>query len=230
MLLCCHGCCCCRRYVLPQNPATTAGVRQTRDGFVYYLSPKTTEASFMQAKATFLSAPVDGQTQQGFEPGAAQSAESAAMLLRSMNAGRKLQNKPSRRGSSRYLSSNSSSISSSSTIINSRSSSSNSSSSSPGSSSSAAYDSSSSSTSSSSSSSSSSQRSRSIRHIIGIDDREQLSSTPGWPYTAVGQFVFRNGSCSGVMIGPRSVLTAGHCVYNRKRKIWQEDLKFVPFR
>jgi V8-like Glu-specific endopeptidase len=32
------------------------------------------------------------------------------------------------------------------------------------------------------------------------------------------------------MIGPHSVLTAGHCVYNRKRKLWQEDLKFVPFR
>lgn len=198
------GCCC--RSLLPQNPDTTAGVRQTRDGLVYYLSPSTTAASFMQAQAAFMAAPVEGQSQEGFIPGAEQA---AAALLRSMNAGRRLHSSNSSSGSS---SSSSSSGSSSSASSSSRSSSSNST------------------DSSGRSSSSSSQHSRSIRYIIGEDDRQQLPGAAGWPFTAVGQFVFHNGSCSGVMIGPRSVLTAGHCVFNRKLKLWQEDLKFVPFR
>lgn len=71
---------------------------------------------------------------------------------------------------------------------------------------------------------------RRLLHIIGSDDRVELTDYPGWPYTAVGQFLFTKGSCSGIMIGPRSVLTAGHCVYSRKRQAWQDKMTFTPYR
>ncbi|KIY95129.1 hypothetical protein MNEG_12831 [Monoraphidium neglectum] len=71
---------------------------------------------------------------------------------------------------------------------------------------------------------------RRLSYIIGSDDRVEEKDYPGWPYTAVGQVLFKKGSCSGVMIGPRSVLTAGHCVYSRKRKAWQDRITFTPYR
>jgi V8-like Glu-specific endopeptidase len=71
---------------------------------------------------------------------------------------------------------------------------------------------------------------RSLKYIIGQDDRFEVTDIPQWPFTAVGQFLYKNGSCSGVMIGPRSVLTAGHCVFNRKKQLWQQDIVFIPGR
>ena len=71
---------------------------------------------------------------------------------------------------------------------------------------------------------------RRLAHIIGNDDRIERRDYPGWPFTAVGQVLFKKGSCSGVMIGPRSVLTAGHCVYSRKRQAWQDQITFTAYR
>jgi len=71
---------------------------------------------------------------------------------------------------------------------------------------------------------------RRLSHIIGEDSRRERADYPGFPYTAVGQLTYVKGSCTGVMIGPRSVLTAGHCVYSRKRKAWQVKIQFTPYR
>jgi hypothetical protein len=73
-------------------------------------------------------------------------------------------------------------------------------------------------------------RRRKLSWIIGQDNRKERADYPGWPYSAVGQLTYNKGSCTGVMIGPRSVLTAGHCVYSRKRNAWQEKINFTPYR
>lgn len=69
-----------------------------------------------------------------------------------------------------------------------------------------------------------------LGHIIGNDDRVEEVNFPGYPFTTVGQFLFSKGSCTGVMVGPSTVLTAAHCVYSRTRKAWQDKMTFTPYR
>lgn len=60
--------------------------------------------------------------------------------------------------------------------------------------------------------------------IIGSDDRVQTSSH-AWPYSAVGVV---GTHCTGTLIGPHSVLTAGHCVYNIFSRTFLDNLNFRP--
>jgi V8-like Glu-specific endopeptidase len=72
---------------------------------------------------------------------------------------------------------------------------------------------------------------RKLLHIIGGDERAEIGDKAHqWPYTAVGHLQHRKGVCTGVMISNRAVLTAGHCIYSRKRRAWQENLVFIPAR
>lgn len=60
-----------------------------------------------------------------------------------------------------------------------------------------------------------------------VDNRVRLSKTaaeePGttgttvWPWRAI---VRLSNGCTGTMIGPRHVITAGHCIYNRSTSAW----------
>jgi V8-like Glu-specific endopeptidase len=58
--------------------------------------------------------------------------------------------------------------------------------------------------------------------VIGTDDRLRVSPTTGYPWSAVTslEVSFANGLitvlCSGSIIGPTTVLTAGHCVYDHQ--------------
>jgi glutamyl endopeptidase len=66
---------------------------------------------------------------------------------------------------------------------------------------------------------------REQRQVLGIDDRERVTDTTTFPFRAVG---YLGTGCTGVLVGPRHVLTAGHCVYNIKTGKWYDTVDFWP--
>ncbi len=54
--------------------------------------------------------------------------------------------------------------------------------------------------------------------IVGRDDRVPQPQDGGWPWAAIGR-VNRSGGgfCTGTLIAPGRVLTAAHCLWNRRR-------------
>ena len=70
------------------------------------------------------------------------------------------------------------------------------------------------------------------RQVFGDDDRVQVSNTKVYPFTAIGYIEGKSktgyGGCSGTLIGPKTVLTAAHCLYNHEDKDWLADIIFAP--
>jgi len=69
---------------------------------------------------------------------------------------------------------------------------------------------------------------------LTVDDRIQITSSYYFPYRAVGMIRFQDKSgswhtCSGVLIGPQDVLTAGHCVHSGgSTGDWYSNFYFYP--
>lgn len=69
---------------------------------------------------------------------------------------------------------------------------------------------------------------------IGAEDREP-TDVDRYPFSAVGRVEFSvdrarglTSTCTGALLGPRIVLTNGHCVWDRQTDKWYEDVAFVP--
>jgi V8-like Glu-specific endopeptidase len=71
------------------------------------------------------------------------------------------------------------------------------------------------------------------RKVFGDDDRIQIANTKIYPFSAIGYLESKDTkgqyeSCSATLIGPKTVLTAAHCLYNHDTGNWQDDMFFVP--
>jgi V8-like Glu-specific endopeptidase len=71
------------------------------------------------------------------------------------------------------------------------------------------------------------------RAVFGTDDRERIRDATSYPFRAVGyvSMEWPNNKwtgCSGTLLGPSTVLTAGHCVWKPKRGGFPVSVTFAP--
>ncbi|MCP3904857.1 MAG: serine protease [Planctomycetes bacterium] len=72
-----------------------------------------------------------------------------------------------------------------------------------------------------------------IDSIWGPDDRVRIRGTTTYPWRTIGYIVttYPDGArrrCTGALVGPRHVLTAGHCIYQASRGGWGTSVSFSP--
>ena len=77
------------------------------------------------------------------------------------------------------------------------------------------------------------RRGEASRKVFGDDDRVEVDDTTAYPYSAIGYLESKDTSgkyesCSATLIGPSTVLTAAHCLYNHNTGAWQDQMRFVP--
>lgn len=71
--------------------------------------------------------------------------------------------------------------------------------------------------------------------VIGKDDRKRIANTTKYPWRAICslRITAKDGTNwigTGFLIGSRTVITAGHCVYMRKHGGWAKTIEVIPGR
>jgi len=69
--------------------------------------------------------------------------------------------------------------------------------------------------------------------VCGQDDRVEVTNTTVVPWRWICKLIitFPNGAsggCTGWFIGPKAVMTAGHCVYSRANGGWARQIEVIP--
>jgi V8-like Glu-specific endopeptidase len=69
--------------------------------------------------------------------------------------------------------------------------------------------------------------------VCGRDDRVQITNTCAIPWRWICQLIIRypnnaGSRCTGWFIGPRTVMTAGHCVYSKGNGGWARSIEVIP--
>lgn len=69
--------------------------------------------------------------------------------------------------------------------------------------------------------------------VCGRDDRRRITGTSSVPWRMICKLIItrkdggRSG-CTGWFIGPRTVMTAGHCVYSHSAGGWAKSIEVIP--
>jgi V8-like Glu-specific endopeptidase len=66
------------------------------------------------------------------------------------------------------------------------------------------------------------------RAVVGRDNRVRLNKTRNYPNTAFGVLEMDNSNCSATLIGPGTLITAAHCVYDHDDGGWANQVQFWP--
>ncbi len=66
--------------------------------------------------------------------------------------------------------------------------------------------------------------------ILGADTRTEVRIADWFPAHQCGLLTFTGGRCSAALIGPRHILTAGHCVHQGDGGSWYGNFRFYPAR
>jgi V8-like Glu-specific endopeptidase len=73
------------------------------------------------------------------------------------------------------------------------------------------------------------------RAVVGKDERVQVMNTTRYPFSTVGYLEMTDTagqiySCSATLIGPRTIITAAHCLFNHAdaAEPWRDGFKFWP--
>ena len=69
--------------------------------------------------------------------------------------------------------------------------------------------------------------------VCGADNRVRISPASSYPWRAICKLIItradgRQSGCTGWFIGPRTVMTAGHCVFSHAAGGWARRIEVIP--